>query len=178
MYRTNLYRTVGVALAAAAVVSLTVPSGVSAGKGLRTVGKMLVYDADNRKVGKIFSLYDGDAVVSFKVEGNLVILHFDREDIWSLTSDRVFFTSADCSGQAYILNDYDWDIMPHGAVVGSVVYGRASSGGDPVTVSYNSELDEGGCGVSSDSTDYAWPAFLAIPDLSARFTPPFSIRAR
>jgi hypothetical protein len=184
MDRTKLYRTVGVALAAAAVVSLTVPSSVYAGKEFRAKRGMTLYDADNRKLGKVSGLGDVyEPMLLLRVEGNLVALFFEGNGAASY-GGSVLFTSADCSGQAY-LEDWGYGI-PMGTLIGSALYGRVSGEG-LAGVSYNSRLggdetywpgdDAPECEVESSSAE-AWPAFLAIPDLSTVFTPPFSIRVR
>ena len=148
---------------------------------------LTVIDAKGKRVGNVLGftptrIIEGigsGPVVALKVNGVLLVLAVEPDRF--IGQKELLFQSSDCSGTPY-LDVYDpvVRLMPTTAVVGGIVYAQ---NGNPQTVfitSCMSGLDPSPTSrtcrpVSFPSTMSVVPA-VPVFDVSAHFTPPFSIR--
>ncbi len=190
MDRTNLYRTVGVALAAAAVVSLTTVA--HAAKPLKFSKRLYVVDSTGAKVGVVHSFaidHDGAAAVALKVAGETVLVRVGRSLIGSY-DESIDFDGPDCTGNA-LAGSYElhglygsqegkvggtnWTLYRKDPGASEVSYTRMSSWYQPV-------YPAGAVGSCTDYGEAGDPStgipLIRVKDLRHRYTPPFSLKGK
>ena len=146
-------------------------------------GGLYLYDASNTKIGPISVYNSGERVnVAVSVEGSLYSVVATRQGFVVL--DYLYFTSANCTGQAYLYamnrDDLNSEITTFaaGKVVrigdASVLY-RATTGGAPTLITGHSYYNDQGICVADTQAFSVYPASEAAY-LSDLFTAPFTAR--
>jgi hypothetical protein len=175
-------------VAATAAVLFFLMSGAGhAQADLQVQRGLTVFDSKGKPVGNVIGFTStiwteaigSGPVVALKVNGVLLVVAVEPTRFVG-TQNFLYFESSDCSGipfvQAY---EPDTRLMPRTAVKGDIIY--AETGG-PQTINPGSRLPIAGAVPPPICSTAFIPATLkaiqVVPliDISAHFTPPFSMR--
>lgn len=142
---------------------------------LKQVSKLVVFDANNKKVGEANFQADDGVQVVFEVDKSIFFVRIKREGFFS--DETLYFESSNCSGP--VLDDVDDDLVREaliGPPPGNTVY-LPNIHATPRTYTIRSEFNEDEDGLCRTVTPYDAIKVSTIPiiDLSTVFTPPFRV---
>ena len=164
------------------ILSLWVAKAQSPQPTLQPIERLTVVDAQGKTVGPIVGLDmnpqldDFNTWVAFRFNQVVAVINVSKSGFNSPFQPAVYFQSVDCSGTPYIDNRVAIGMTPVVAVAfpGSTLY--VANGSVPLTITAQSASQAPG---TCEAVPGAQPEVLPAtkgPDLSAHFTPPFSLR--